>query len=66
MPDGTIWNGLRRLRKDNTGYCLRQLFVGSEGTSVYYCGRIETCAVTERSRRRPVRRRNAGSGFRPV
>ena len=29
MPDGTIWNGLRRLRKDNTGYCLRQLFVGS-------------------------------------
>ncbi len=32
MPDGQIWNGLRRLRKDNTGYCLRQLFVGSEGT----------------------------------
>jgi FAD/FMN-containing dehydrogenase len=32
LPDGTIWNGLRRLRKDNTGYCLRQLFVGSEGT----------------------------------
>src|SRR6202451_3425176 len=31
LPDGTIWNGLRRLRKDNTGYCLRQLFVGSEG-----------------------------------
>ena len=27
LPDGTIWNGLRRLRKDNTGYCLRQLFV---------------------------------------
>ncbi len=32
MADGEIWNGLRRLRKDNTGYCLRQLFVGSEGT----------------------------------
>jgi FAD/FMN-containing dehydrogenase len=32
LPDGAIWNGLRRLRKDNTGYCLRQLFVGSEGT----------------------------------
>ena len=32
LPDGTIWNGLRRLRKDNTGYCLRQLFVGAEGT----------------------------------
>src|ERR1700761_6300389 len=32
LPDGTIWNGLRKLRKDNTGYCLRQLFVGAEGT----------------------------------
>src|SRR4029077_778126 len=32
LPDGTIWHGLRKLRKDNTGYCLRQLFVGSEGT----------------------------------
>jgi FAD/FMN-containing dehydrogenase len=32
LPDGQIWNGLRRLHKDNTGYCLRQLFVGSEGT----------------------------------
>jgi FAD/FMN-containing dehydrogenase len=32
LPDGAIWHGLRKLRKDNTGYCLRQLFVGSEGT----------------------------------
>lgn len=32
LADGEIWNGLRRLRKDNTGYCLRQLFVGAEGT----------------------------------
>jgi FAD/FMN-containing dehydrogenase len=32
LADGQIWNGLRRLHKDNTGYCLRQLFVGSEGT----------------------------------
>jgi FAD/FMN-containing dehydrogenase len=31
LPDGQVWNGLRRLHKDNTGYCLRQLFVGSEG-----------------------------------
>ncbi len=31
-PQGEVWDGLRRLRKDNTGYCLRQLFVGSEGT----------------------------------
>jgi FAD/FMN-containing dehydrogenase len=32
LPDGEVWHGLRRLRKDNTGYCLRQLFVGAEGT----------------------------------
>jgi D-lactate dehydrogenase (cytochrome) len=32
LADGRIWNGLRRLRKDNTGYKLHQLFVGSEGT----------------------------------
>ncbi len=31
-PAGDIWNGLRRLRKDNTGYDLRDLFIGSEGT----------------------------------
>ena len=32
MADGAIWHGLRRLRKDNTGYALRQLLVGAEGT----------------------------------
>jgi FAD/FMN-containing dehydrogenase len=32
LPDGRVWNGLRRLRKDNTGYDLRQMFVGAEGT----------------------------------
>ena len=32
LPDGRIWNGLRSLRKDNTGYDLKQLFVGAEGT----------------------------------
>ncbi|MEJ8827345.1 FAD-binding oxidoreductase, partial [Variovorax humicola] len=31
-PDGEIWNGLRGLRKDNTGYDLRDLYIGSEGT----------------------------------
>jgi FAD/FMN-containing dehydrogenase len=30
--DGRVWNGLRGLRKDNTGYDLRDLFIGSEGT----------------------------------
>jgi len=31
-PEGEVWNGLRGLRKDNTGYDLRNLYVGSEGT----------------------------------
>ena len=30
--DGDVWHGLRGLRKDNTGYDLRDLFIGSEGT----------------------------------
>jgi FAD/FMN-containing dehydrogenase len=32
LPDGRIWNGLRKLHKNNTGYDLKQLFIGSEGT----------------------------------
>lgn len=32
LPDGQIWNGLTRLRKDNTGYDLRNLLIGSEGS----------------------------------
>ena len=32
LADGTIWNGLTRLRKDNTGYDLRDLLIGAEGT----------------------------------
>ncbi len=32
LADGTIWNGLRALRKDNTGLDLKQLFIGTEGT----------------------------------
>jgi FAD/FMN-containing dehydrogenase len=32
LPDARIWNGLRGLRKDNTGYDLKQLFLGAEGT----------------------------------
>ncbi len=32
LPDGRIWNGLRGLRKDNTGYDLKQLFISGEGT----------------------------------
>ncbi len=32
LADGRIWNGMRGLRKDNMGYDLKQLFIGSEGT----------------------------------
>jgi len=32
LPDGEVWDGLRLLRKDNTGYDLKQLFIGAEGT----------------------------------
>ena len=32
LPDGRIWNGLTGLRKDNTGYDLKHLFIGAEGT----------------------------------
>jgi FAD/FMN-containing dehydrogenase len=32
LADGRIWNGLSRLKKDNTGYDLKDLFIGSEGT----------------------------------
>jgi FAD/FMN-containing dehydrogenase len=32
LADGRVWNGLRALRKDNTGYDLKDIFIGSEGT----------------------------------
>jgi FAD/FMN-containing dehydrogenase len=32
LPDGRVWDGLRALRKDNTGYDLKHLFIGGEGT----------------------------------
>ena len=32
LADGSVWEGLRGLRKDNTGYDLKQLFIGAEGT----------------------------------
>jgi len=32
LPNGEIWDGLNRLRKNNTGYDLKNLFVGAEGT----------------------------------
>jgi FAD/FMN-containing dehydrogenase len=32
LADGRVWNGLKSLRKDNSGYDLKDLFIGSEGT----------------------------------
>ncbi|MFY9327434.1 MAG: FAD-binding oxidoreductase [Georgfuchsia sp.] len=32
LPNGRVWNGLRGLRKDNTGYDIKHLFIGAEGT----------------------------------
>ena len=32
LPNGDIWNGLRSLKKDNTGYDLKHVFMGAEGT----------------------------------
>ncbi len=32
LPNGEVWKGLKRLRKDNTGYDLKQLLIGAEGT----------------------------------
>ncbi|CAI5758531.1 unnamed protein product [Candida verbasci] len=38
LPDGTIYNSMHSLRKDNTGYDLKQLFIGSEGTLAIITG----------------------------
>ncbi|WP_246485557.1 FAD-binding oxidoreductase [Aminobacter carboxidus] len=38
--DGAIWNGLRKVRKDNTGYDLKHLLIGSEGTLAVICAAV--------------------------
>jgi FAD/FMN-containing dehydrogenase len=55
LPDGQIWDGMRGLRKDNTGYDLKHMFIGSEGTLGVITGAVmklypkpkqkETCIV---------------------
>ena len=52
LPDGRIWNGLQGLRKDNTGYDLKHLFIGAEGT----LGVITAAVTTPRVPSAPVKR----------
>ena len=49
LPDGRLWNGLRGLRKDNTGYDLKQLFIGAEGTFGDHYGRSAQAVSRPRS-----------------
>ena len=50
LPDGRLWNGLRSLRKDNSGYDLKQLFIGSEGTLGIVTGAVLKLFPKPRSR----------------
>jgi FAD/FMN-containing dehydrogenase len=51
LADGQVWDGLRALRKDNSGYDLKQLFIGSEGT----LGIVTRAVVKLHPRRRAQR-----------
>ena len=57
LPDGSVWEGLRGLRKDNTGYDMKQMFIGAEGTLG-----IVTAAVL-RLFPRPIARETAWIGI---
>jgi FAD/FMN-containing dehydrogenase len=50
LPNGEIWNGLRGLRKDNTGYDLKHLFIGAEGTLGVITAAVLKLAPLPRSR----------------
>lgn len=49
LPDGTVLDLLRTLRKDNTGYDLKQLFIGAEGTLGVVTAVAVQCAPRPRS-----------------
>ncbi len=50
LADGRVWNGLRGLRKDNTGYDLKNLFIGAEGTLGVITGAVLKLFVHPSSR----------------
>ena len=52
LPSGEVWDGLRTLRKDNTGYDLKNLFIGAEGT----LGIVTGAVLLFRAAARPQRR----------
>ncbi|HVK92066.1 MAG TPA: FAD-binding oxidoreductase [Mycoplana sp.] len=60
LPTGEIWDGLRRLKKDNTGYDLRDLFIGAEGTLGVITGAVLKLVP------RPVGHEVAFAGLRSV
>ena len=52
LPDGSIWNGLRGLRKDNTGYDMKQLFIGAKARSDRHRGGAAAVPQADRQRDR--------------
>ncbi len=50
LADGRIWDGMRGLRKDNTGYDLKQIFLGSEGTLGIITGAVLKLFPSPKSR----------------
>ncbi len=61
MPDGRIWHGLKALRKDNTGYDLKHLLMGAEGTLGIITGAVlKLYPAPQRTCTAMVALRNAG------
>ncbi len=62
LPDGRVWNGLRSLRKDNTGYDLKQLFIGGEGTLGIITAAVSAAVPKPPRVKRPGSPSTAGEG----